>query len=495
MSESISPKDPTQQVSAIEGDTSVLTMPTTVSTPTSIDSPPSFDAPPALVADRPLWSRPTELDAPRWVDPLDAAPRPQSPPPASPILPPAASMPDSTTPPVSPFEPARSMRSTVDVSPRPSMSSGKAAAIGGLVGALLSSAVLGTALVATRNDTKTTKAASVPVVPSVTVTKARAIAGTITNITGLLASVEPGIVNITTRGFDPNSAFGAYPQSGAGTGMVVTADGYIITNNHVVSDANSIKVTFADRKVRTAHVIGTDPSNDVAVIKVDAKSLPTVTLGSSKDAQVGEQVVAIGNALALPGGPTVTTGIVSAVDRTIEGNNETLQGLIQTDAAINPGNSGGPLVSSKGEVIGMNTAILNGTNNIGFAIASDRIKPIYEKLKKDGANPAAANQPRTFLGVSTLNITSDMKDRYGLGTDKGVLVADVNVGSPADNAGLKAGDVIVKFDTKTVTTAEDLVKLVQAKKPGNQAEIAWVTQDGRNLSVKVELGQARRTGQ
>ncbi len=407
-------------------------------------------------------------------------------------------------------ESARSEAAPTDMGPRPpeppdstptagrrAMSSGRAAAVGGLVGALLSSAVLGTALVATRKDngsTKTATSQTAAATPSLVVAKGgTTTAGSITNITSLLQSVEPAVVNITTKGFDPNSVFGAYPQSGAGTGMVVSADGYIITNAHVVADANTIKVTFHDRKVRTARVIGADPAKDIALIKVDATGLSTVTFGSSKNLSVGEQVVAIGNALALPGGPTVTTGIVSAVDRTIEGGGERLSGLVQTDAAINPGNSGGPLVNSKGQVIGMNTAILSNSNNIGFAIASDQITSLYETLKKEAANPSNPNRPRTFLGVSTQTVSSDMKERFGLGTDKGVLVVDVTIGSAADNAGMKAGDVIVKFDGKAVTQADALVALVHAKKPADQVDVSWVTQDGRTINAKVELGQARRT--
>jgi serine protease Do len=275
--------------------------------------------------------------------------------------------------------------------------------------------------------------------------------------------------------------------------MVLSSDGYILTNNHVVADANSVTVTFTDNKKRIATIIGTDPANDVAVLKVDATGLASVRLGDSAKAQVGEPVVAIGNALALPGGPTVTTGIVSALNRTIDGNNDTLQGLIQTDAAINPGNSGGPLVNARGEVIGMNTAILQNTNSIGFAIASNQIKPIIERLKKDGTNPASANKPRTFLGVSTQTVTKDLQDRFGLGAGKGVLVVDITPGSPADNAGLQSGDVITNFDGKEVLTDNELVAAVQAHKVGDQVKVAWVTQDARKMNAAIELGQARRT--
>jgi serine protease Do len=204
-------------------------------------------------------------------------------------------------------------------------------------------------------------------------------------------------------------------------------------------------------------------------------------------------VVAIGNALALPGGPTVTTGIVSALNRTLEGDGETLEGLVQTDAAINPGNSGGPLVNTSGEVVGMNTAIIRNTANIGFSIASDRISPILEKLKKNAAAGGDAFKPRTFLGVTMYELTPDMVERFGLGTSKGVLVADVNIGSPADNAGLQAGDVVVKFDGKTVTKSEDLKNLVQSHKPGDVVVVGWVTRDGRKMEANIELGAARRT--
>jgi serine protease Do len=381
----------------------------------------------------------------------------------------------------------------------------KPAVVGGLVGALLSSAVLGTALVATRNENNKIATPSVTV-PAATSASGKAstqkelapapVGATIDpklppplKIRELLMTVQPAVVSIATQsGF----ALNEFDPTGAGTGMVVTEDGYILTNNHVIEQASSVKVTFADRKVRNAVVVGTDPSNDVALIKVEAKGLPTVKLGSSKALQVGDQVVAIGNALALPGGPTVTTGIVSALNRSLQGDGETLEGLVQTDAAINPGNSGGPLVNTAGEVVGMNTAIIRNTANIGFSIASDRISPILEKLKKNAVAGGDVFKPRTFLGVTMYELTPDMVERFGLGTDKGVLVTDVNIGSPADNAGLQAGDVVVKFDGKTVTKSEDLKTLVQAKKPGDVVVIEWVTRDRRKMSANIELGSARR---
>ena len=374
----------------------------------------------------------------------------------------------------------------------------KPALVGGLVGAVLSSAVLGTALVATRRDNNTkatTATTTVSAASSSPSTSSRPISVIDEKMAGplkireILTTVQPAVVSIATQsGFSINE----FDQTGAGTGMVVTSDGYILTNNHVIASATTVKVTFSDRKVRNAVVVGTDPSNDVALIKVNATGLPSVKLGKSKALQVGDQVVAIGNALALPGGPTVTTGIVSALNRSLEGDGETLEGLIQTDAAINPGNSGGPLVNSAGEVVGMNTAIIRNTANIGFSIASDRFSPILDKLKANAKSNGDVFKPRTFLGVTMYELTPDLVERFGLGTDKGVLVADVNIGSPADNAGLQAGDVVVKFDGKTVTRSEELKDLVQARKPGDVVVVSWVTRDGRKMEANIELGSARR---
>ena len=376
----------------------------------------------------------------------------------------------------------------------------KPALVGGLVGALLSSAVLGSALVATRNDNaQESKTAQAPIATTTASNGGSSdktspnLSPSITNIQNLLERVEPAVVSIATSQGFVLSEF--QEGSGAGTGMVVTSDGYILTNNHVIAGATSVKVTFHDRKVRNAIVVGIEPANDVALLKVDAKDLPTVTIGSSKAARVGDDVLAIGNALALPGGPTVTAGIVSALDRRIEAEEGTLEGLVQTDTAINPGNSGGPLVNSKGEVIGMNTAIIRNTANIGFAIASDTFKPILEKLQKNALAGGDLFRPRTFLGVSMFDISKDLVERYNLGASEGVLVADVNIGSPADNAGLQAGDVVQRFDDKDVRTSEKLKELVQARKPGDIVTIEWVTRDKRKLSAKVELGAARRTSQ
>ncbi len=366
----------------------------------------------------------------------------------------------------------------------------KAAFAGGLVGALFTSATIGGVILATR-DTGETKATA-PVAQSVaakgTAKPTLNFAGGAMSVSDVLKAVEPAVVALSTQQqIDSNSFFGIDPSQGAGTGIVLTNDGYILTNAHVIEGAATIKVTFSDRKVRSATVVGRDRERDIALVKVDgAKNLPTARLGSSKASAVGDQVLAIGNALALPGGPTVTTGIVSAIDRDIEADNGTLEGLIQTDAAINPGNSGGPLVNARGEVIGMNTAILRNTNNIGFSIAIDRIKPIVDKLRKGEKD----NGPRTFLGVKTQTMDETIRQQFNLSVAKGALVVEVTVGSPADNLGLRPGDVITKFGGEKIAKSERLGELVRGNKPGVEVRVEWV-RDSRTLSGAVALGSAR----
>ena len=366
----------------------------------------------------------------------------------------------------------------------------KAAFAGGLVGALFTSAALGGVIVATRdrNGSKATAPVAQAVGALGAVKPTLNFAGATLSVADVLKAVEPAVVALSTQQqIDSNSFLGVGPSQGAGTGIVLTSDGYILTNAHVIEGAATIKVTFKDRKVRSATVVGRDRARDIALVKVDgAKNLPTARLGSSKASSVGDQVLAIGNALALPGGPTVTTGIVSAIDRAIEADNGTLEGLIQTDAAINPGNSGGPLVNARGEVIGMNTAILRNTNNIGFSIAIDRIKPIVEKLRKGEKD----NGPRTFLGVKTQTMDETIRQQYNLSVAEGALVVEVTVGSPADNLGLRPGDVITKFGGQKVDRSERLGELVRGNQPGRKVRVEWV-RDGRTQSGTVPLGSAR----
>jgi S1-C subfamily serine protease len=368
------------------------------------------------------------------------------------------------------------------------------AAIGGLVGALVSAGGLGAAwrLSGSSTASSSTGPATVSTAPTANTTSVVRAAFTANtgafDVREILKKIDPAVVAINVKGFDQQNSFGVQPTEGAGTGIVLSADGYILTNNHVINGATSIKVAFADHKIRNATVVGADATNDVALIRVEgASNLPTATLGTSADTVVGDPVVAVGNALALPGGPTVTSGIISALDRTIDIDaSEHLTGLIQTDAAINPGNSGGPLVNAKGEVIGMNTAGASGSNNIGFAISIDHIKPIITKLR-NGTSNSGISSTKAFLGVTTATVTSDMASQYGLAAQKGAVIIEVVPGSPAENAGLVSGDVITSFDDQPIATAQSIGDILAKHRPNDRVTVRW-TNAGGNHSATASLG-------
>ena len=301
------------------------------------------------------------------------------------------------------------------------------------------------------------------------------------DVRSILARVEPAVVSISTTGFS-RRFFEVVPSEGAGTGMILTPDGDVLTNAHVVAGASRIQVKLDDGRTFDANVVGSDVSGDVALLRLQgASGLPTVAVGRSADLRVGDQVVAIGNALALPGGPTVTTGIVSALDRTIRASaTQQLEHLIQTDAAINPGNSGGPLVNVNGEVVGMNTAVAGGraegaAQNIGFAIASDTFGPVVEELRRNRGEARS----RAFLGVTTATLQGNA----------GAVVLDVAPGSPAEAAGIQPDDIVVSVGSERVRSSEDLGSAVRAQKPGDRTEVTWI-RGGRTQSATVTLASA-----
>ncbi len=297
----------------------------------------------------------------------------------------------------------------------------------------------------------------------------------------VLARVEPGVVSVQQRVSNGTSN---------GTGMILTADGQILTNAHVIAGTTTVNVTlFNETKPRQADLVGRDVNNDVALIKIrGATGLSPVNLGDSDKVQVGDSVVAIGNALALPGGPTVTEGIISAKDRSLD----RLDGLLQTDAAINPGNSGGPLVNAEGDVMGMNTAVIQQASgketaqNIGFAIATNTIKPLLDELRKGGGQTIGQNGP--FLGVGTVTVTPDIAGRFNLGTDSGAIVTDVTPGSGAEAAGLQDNDVITAIAGQAVKSTADVGRIVLSKKPGDRVPIS-IVRDGRTLTITAMLSQ------
>ncbi len=323
-------------------------------------------------------------------------------------------------------------------------------------------------------------------------------------------AVEPAVVDVNTT-LDPLGGDGA--TGGAGTGMIVSPSGVIVTNNHVVSGADQVMVVIPGHGTYPATFVGSDPTGDIAVIKVNGLSgLPTIKWGDSSTVQVGTPVVAIGNALGLGGQPTVTQGIISATNRTITAqdetgaNPETLHGLLQTDAPIAPGNSGGPLVNAAAQVIGMDTAAASAGSvgaTLGFAIPSNRVKAIAGEIEahKDVANFVYGRS--AFLGVEAVASSQLANNPFGFGpfgfggfgigplsaTKPGVVVEAVDPGSGAARAGIQAGDEITAVDGKPVTTTAALSKAVKAHKPGQVVALTVFTGYGSEvLHVRLSEG-------
>jgi serine protease Do len=270
-----------------------------------------------------------------------------------------------------------------------------------------------------------------------------------------------------------------FKQPGLGSGFIIDRDGYIVTNNHVVDGADTIKVVLKDETEYPAKVIGRDPLTDIALIKIDAQgNLPTVPLGSSDDLKVGEWVTAIGSPFGLQ--YTVTAGIVSAKGRAI--GSGPYDNFIQTDASINPGNSGGPLINMNGEVVGINTMIIAGGQGIGFAIPIDMVKGIVTQLKTDG------QVTRGWLGVTIQDLKGDLAEYYGLKGKTGVLVAGVVPGDPADQAGIKPKDVIIDVNGQAVTTSRDLTGLAANLGVGDKAKVT-ILRNGESKTLDVQIGK------
>jgi serine protease Do len=267
-------------------------------------------------------------------------------------------------------------------------------------------------------------------------------------------------------------------RNSIGSGFIYSEDGFIITNNHVVTRASDIKVKLADGKEYEAKVIGTDPKTDLALIKIDSDvSLPTISFGDSNNLQVGEWVMAIGNPFGLE--HTVTVGVVSAKGRVI--GSGPYDDFIQTDASINPGNSGGPLLNTNGDVVGINTAIFVAGQGIGFAIPSNLAKRIIEDLKTKGS------VVRGWLGVVIQRLNPDLAKSFGLSEAGGALVADVVENSPAQKAGLQRGDVITKYDGKEIKAMDVLPRMVAATKPGTKVKVTLLRQ-GKEQTSEVTIG-------
>ncbi len=366
----------------------------------------------------------------------------------------------------------------------------RAGLVGGLVGAVVAASVA-VATVKLTDDSGSSSGATVAAAPLGTATATTSppsngaaptsLAGPALDIHSLLAAVKDSVVDVEIG----QQVRGQVRQVAAGSGVVISSDGLVLTNAHVVQITDQfgnqlpnpvITVKMADGSQRDVTVLGTDAKDDVALLQLkDTSNLTVAPLGSSGALQVGDEVVAIGNALDLGDAPTVTTGIVSATDRELQVDaNITLSGLIQTDAAINHGNSGGGLFNAAGQLVGINSAGIPDAQNLGFAIAIDTIKPLLDTLK---SGQQVASTPVAYLGVTTQETTS------------GVEVTDVGSGTAAEAAGLQPGDVITQADGKPVATNDDLGNAIRAHQPGDSMTLQ-LERDGTTKTVTAKL-QAR----
>ena len=271
-------------------------------------------------------------------------------------------------------------------------------------------------------------------------------------------------------------------QFSLGSGVIVSPQGYILTNNHVVEAADEIEVALADGRKATAKLVGTDPETDLAVIKIDMKGLPAITLGRIDEARVGDVVLAIGNPFGV--GQTVTMGIISALGRNHLGIN-TFENFIQTDAAINPGNSGGALIDTKGNLLGINTAIYSrsgGSLGIGFAIPVTTVKMVMESIISTG------QVVRGWIGVEPQDITPELAESFGLKRKSGTIIAGVLKGGPADKAGMRPGDILVAVNGKPVTDTTDMLNVIAQLKPGEKAHMTILRKSQEN-TLEVLIGK------
>ena len=287
------------------------------------------------------------------------------------------------------------------------------------------------------------------------------------DVVAAVEKVSPAVVSVATLRVIQESLFDTIPVRGLGSGIIFDSNGGILTNHHIVEDADRVEVVTANGKKFHGEVLGSDAMSDVAVVQVDGEGLPTVKLGDSDKLVVGQIAIAIGNpyGFLLPG-PTATVGVISALKRHIHVEGHMYEDLVQTDAAINPGNSGGPLVDSTGSVIGVNTANIPFAQGIGFAIPINTARRIAKEIIQQG------RVVRPYLGISGLTLNRDIAESYDLLHEEGVLVVKVGRGSPAYRSGVSAGDIILEADSKPLKSWEDLQHAIQNKKVGENLELS-----------------------
>ena len=300
-------------------------------------------------------------------------------------------------------------------------------------------------------------------------------------IVNAVQNVSKAVVNIASVRIVQDQLYRVFPAEGVGSGVIIDERCHVLTNNHVVEEAQRLKITLTDGRIFNGIVKGTDEATDLAVVQLDStETLPFATLGNSDNLKIGQIVIAIGNPFGLTGGPTVTAGIVSSLNRKIQFDRGVLE-LIQTDAAINPGNSGGPLVDTNGQVIAINTAKMPYAHGIGFAVPINIAKSVVNELIQNGR---VINRP--WIGISYVKITRQLAQYYRLPTTEGVLIANVEPHSPADYAGLRKGDIIEAIDGKKIDDTVEISLNLRKKKITDRI-IMSVNRYGQRFEVPIQL--------
>lgn len=299
-------------------------------------------------------------------------------------------------------------------------------------------------------------------------------------LTAAVERLRPAVVQVRRRERRTSTPSEPLVPTGSGTGTIWDPAGRIVTNEHVVHNADALEVVLADGETMPARVVGSDPLTDVALLAVDGHRLTPAPRGRSRDLRPGQIALAIGNALGLPGQPTVSLGVVSAVNRPLPGSDFVLEGLLQTDAAVNPGNSGGPLADLRGAVIGINTAVVAFAQGVGFAVPVDTVDAVVEQLARD------RRVIRPWLGIHAVSVDREVAEQFALGRAYGVLVRQVDPGAPAADAGVRPGDVITRVGDRGVHGFRELVQALAERSVGDSVDVA-LERSGRSVTTALRL--------
>jgi len=305
-------------------------------------------------------------------------------------------------------------------------------------------------------------------------------------VTGAVDKVIPSVVNISEVKLMKDAYLHVHPVQGVGSGFIIDKEGFILTNAHVVLGSHEIKVALEDGRIFQGEIRGLDTMKDLAVIKIKASDLPVPEMAKDNDLKIGQMAIAIGSPLGLVGGPTVTAGVVSAINRSIQTEATFMEGLIQTDAAINPGNSGGPLINSKGAVIGVNSAVIPFAQGIGFAMPMEPAMWVAQQLIEHGV------LVRPWISINAVDVNPKLVAYYDLPTEKGVVVTNVIPGSEADKSGIEVADILVRMDDIEINNVRDLIKVINKHKVGDKVTMEFFRGPGK-VKLKTVLEKAPDT--